>query len=444
MSIGVLLLNGVSCNTILASGAAETEGADIASAHAQTKGEEAGLGRPFYLYASGRAVSVLGDRVALIALIFLVIGVSHGYAPALGLFYICRVLPALVCGLIAGVLVDHFDRRRLMIGCDLGRAVLVGLVPVLISVRIWLLFPLVVVLFGLTYIFDTAARAAIPDVVPEVSMTLANSILNGIDTAADFFYAIGGIMVVALPRDVPFYVDAATFVVSAGVVAALRFPAMERGPLPDLAEVIQRIHRGIQFLAGQSFLKWSTVAFAFAPFAGGIAYVVAPLYANTTLGHGPGLAGPLHGGAFRFSILEVALGMGALAGSVLMTRLSARLPRGQIFGMGMAGSGVADCLLGLTSNFYGALVIMVVSGAFNSMFVIAGLTLVQGLTPSTMRGRVLAARTTVVNASLALGSAAAGVLLISLSYRALWFISGAIILYASLFIWLRPDVRSQR
>jgi hypothetical protein len=95
--------------------------------------------------------------------------------------------------------------------------------------------PLVVVLFGLTYTL-TQLRGRIPDVVPEDSMTLANSILNGIDTAADFFYAIGGIMVVALQRDIPFYVDAATFVVSAGAVAALRFPSVEHGPLPDLAE----------------------------------------------------------------------------------------------------------------------------------------------------------------------------------------------------------------
>src|SRR4051794_4922106 len=82
------------------------------------------LGREFWLCASGRAFSKAGARIALIALFFLVIPLSPSSPPALALFYVARVLPTFLAGLLAGVLVDSVDRRRLMVGCDLGRLVL--------------------------------------------------------------------------------------------------------------------------------------------------------------------------------------------------------------------------------------------------------------------------------------------------------------------------------
>lgn len=401
------------------------------------------LGRNFRLYAAGQAVSVIGDRVAIIALVFLVIHLTHSSTVALALFYVCRVLPTLLGGLLAGVLVDHFNRRRLMVGCDLSRALLLIAIPTLTGLQLWVLYPLVLVLYALTLLFDTAADAALPDVVPEERMTAANSILRGIQTVGDFAYAAGGALVFFLKLQAPFYIDAGTFVFSALMITGMRLPIRGHQALPDLREVGRRISAGLHFVWGHPFLKWSTLTFAVAPFAGGAVFVLAPLYANTILGQGGGLLGPLHSGAFRFSLLEVSLGLGALAGSWLAARAARRWARGRLFGIGIAGLGIGYAFLSVATNIYVACAVLAFSGVFNSLFVISGMTLVQKLTPSEMRGRVVAARATVINSSLALGSLAGGFMLLVLPYRVLWLALGAIICASSLFVWLHPEVRRQ-
>jgi MFS family permease len=406
-------------------------------------GTRAGLGRNFRLYATGEAVSFLGDRVGLIALVFLVIHLSRSYPPALALFYVCRLLPSLLGGLVVGVLVDHFNRRNLMIGCDLGRAVLLALVPVFSSLALWSVYPMVVAVYGLTLLFDTAARAALPDVVPEGRMLSANAILNGIYQGADLAYALGGALVYFLKLQLPFYIDAATFLFSASMISLMQFPALNRGPLPNVGEVMTRVREGVDYVLRQPFLKWNTVAFAIAPLGGGVIFVLTPLYATHTLSHSSGLVGPLRGGAFRFSVLEVAIGVGALVGSAMAPRLAARWPRGELFALAMAGLGVTYALFALIANMYAAIAVMVLVGLCNSLFVIAGLTLVQALTPSDVRGRVVAARQTVINSALAAGSALAGVALVVVPYFGMWLLSGAVIAVAGLGIWLRPEVRSQ-
>ncbi|HEX6506907.1 MAG TPA: MFS transporter [Chloroflexota bacterium] len=406
--------------------------------------EEIGYGRDFRLYITGQAVSLLGDRIAIIALTFLVIRLSRSFAPALGLFYICRVLPTLLGGLVAGVFVDHFSRKHLMVGCDLGRAALLAVVPATSALTLWTLYPLVIALYALTLVFDTAARAALPDVVPENRMMAANAVIQGFETSGDLAYVIGGALIYILSLQAPFYIDAGTFVFSAALVSAMRLPGNPAGSLPSARHVAERIREGTRYLLSNPFLKWSTIALAVAPVAGGAAFVLTPLYADHVLGQGVGITGPFHSGAFRFGVIQGGEAIGALVGSVLAGWLARRWPRGVLFGCGIAGMGVADMLLAFVTNIYTATAILFVSGMFNSLFIISGVTLVQALTPSEMRGRVLAARSTVLNTALALGSAIGGLLLLALSYRALWLLEGAVIVAGSLFVWLRPEVRRQR
>jgi predicted MFS family arabinose efflux permease len=405
--------------------------------------ERATGSRDFRLYASGQAVSVMGDRVATIASVFLVVHLTRAYPPAVALFYLCRVLPTLLGGLIAGVLVDHFQRRRVMVVCDLGRAVLVGLVPLLTTFSTWTIFPVVFVLYALTLMSRTAARAAIPDVVPEGGMMAANSLLQVIDTGADLAYGIGGVLVLGLGLALPFYIDAVTFVVSAGTVLLMRMSQENAGPLPSARATLLRIRDGISYLLNNPFLRWSTVTFLFAPMAGGAEYVVAPLFASRTLARSPGLIGPLRSPAFRFAVLEMCLGGGLVLGAALAPRLARRFPRGKLFGAGVTGMGIAIGFLSVSHDLFSAGALLAVAGACNMVFIVSGTTLVQVLTPSNVRGRVMGARFTVVNGALALGSALGGLLLLSVSLSAAWAILGAVIALSSLCIWLIPEVRGQ-
>jgi predicted MFS family arabinose efflux permease len=193
----------------------------------------------------------------------------------------------------------------------------------------------------------------------------------------------------------------------------------------------------------QPFLKWTTFTFSLAPFAGGVVFVLTPLYANRALQGGSNLFGPLRSGAFRFSILEVSLGLGALVGSLAIGKLARVLTGGKRFGAGVAGLGAAYAALGLVTNLYTAVFIMMIAGFCNSLFLISGTTLVQTLTPSSIRGRVVAARLTVINGSLAVGALAGGWIVLALDYSSTWFFAGTLIVVASGFVWLRPEIRNQ-
>jgi MFS family permease len=403
-----------------------------------------GYGRDFKLYITAKAVSVVGDRVAIIALTFLVIKLSNSFAPALSVFYVCRLLPTLIGGLVVGVFVDRYDRRRLMVMCDLGRAVLLAAVPALGALTLWTLYPLVVVLYGFTIVFDTAARASLPDVVPGARMIGANSVIQGIETAGDFSYVLGGALIYLLSLQAPFYLDAATFLFSALCVFAMRVPSQRGAGLSNWRDMSTLIRDGVMHLLRNPFLKWSTIVLAIAPVAGGAAFVLTPLFAQHVLGHGSNIVGPLRSGAFRYSLLQGGEAVGALTGIALASRLARYMPRATLFGVGVTGMGLADVSLGFITSLYPAMAALLVAGFFNSLFIISGVTLVQALTPTELRGRVLAARYTVVNIALAVGAAIGGALLLVFSYSTLWFVEGVIIFLSSLCIWLVPEVRRQR
>jgi MFS family permease len=408
----------------------------------EARERDVGLGADFRFYASARAVSAIGDRIALIALVFLVIQLSRGFAFALGLFYLARVLPALFGGLFTGVLADHYSRRPLMVGCDVGRAAVALAVPALGGLSLWTLYPAVVALYGFGLLFESASVAALPDVVPEAAMTRANAILRAIDTSADLAYAVGGSLVYLLDLRIPFYIDAATFLFSAGMVARMAIPRNLGGPLPSVGQARALLREGLTFTRRNPFLKWSTATFAVAPLAGGAMFVLVPLYANRTLSK-EGLGGPLASGAFRFSVLEVSLGLGALAGSVIAVRLASRWPRGRLFGLGILGMGCVDLLFAAIKSLYVAAPVMALHGLCNSLFLVSGVTLLQQLTPTVLRGRVVAVRSTLIYSAVAAGSVVGGLLLDKVPYSAMWLLIGSIIALSSLFVWLQPSVRNQ-
>jgi predicted MFS family arabinose efflux permease len=271
----------------------------------------------------------------------------------------------------------------------------------------------------------------------------ANAILSSIQNIADIGYAVGGVLVFALGYDIPFYIDGATFLFSFAMIWLTRIPSPSPGPLPDVRAVLRRIADGVIYTYNHPFLRWTTATFFIAPLAGGAAFVIGPLYAARVLSHSSGLLGPLTSGAFRFSVLEVGIGIGALLGSILVSQLAGRVGRGRLVAIGIAGTGLSDVPLAFTSNLYLATAMMVSAGIFTSLGVVPALTLVQKLTPTDVRGRVVAARLTVINGGLALGSALGGAAVAVLTFRQVWLFEAALIVTGSLFAWIPPTVRRQ-
>jgi MFS family permease len=133
--------------------------------------------RDFLLLWSGAGTSFLGSRVSAFAYPLIVLWAT-GSAPMAGLVAFAAQLPYLVVQLPAGIVVDRFDRRGLMILCDVGRALAVGSIPIAMLFGGLGLGQLAVVAFvegSLTVVYRIAERAALRSVVEEAQLTLATS-----------------------------------------------------------------------------------------------------------------------------------------------------------------------------------------------------------------------------------------------------------------------------
>src|SRR5204863_8630147 len=105
--------------------------------------------RDFRVFLTGEAISAIGDAVTLTALPLLVLALT-GSGVAMGVVGVLQMLPDFVFGLLAGALADRWDRRRMMLYADVGRAILTALIPLSIFLSIPAMSVILVVTFPIS------------------------------------------------------------------------------------------------------------------------------------------------------------------------------------------------------------------------------------------------------------------------------------------------------
>src|SRR2546430_16469905 len=131
--------------------------------------------RDYMLLWSGQALSDIGGAVSELAFPLLVLALTHSPAQA-GFAGALRALPALLFSLFAGVLVDRWDRKRVMIFCDTGRAISLASIPIAFALghlTIWQLYITAFLEGSLMIVFTLAKTAAVSQVVTRVQLTAA-------------------------------------------------------------------------------------------------------------------------------------------------------------------------------------------------------------------------------------------------------------------------------
>jgi MFS family permease len=184
---------------------------------------------------SAAVVSGLGDRIAAIALYLLIYRLT-GNPVDLGLLAATQIVPAIVLGPVAGLACDRMSRRGIMIGSDLLGALVVASIPLVTApLHVYLL----ATLLGCGRQFSGPARMALlPDVVGEEHLAGANSLLMLTGNLIMLVgWAGGGMLVAWRGTDPAFWLDAVTFVASAGILTLWRFeePARAATPAPQAA-----------------------------------------------------------------------------------------------------------------------------------------------------------------------------------------------------------------
>ena len=355
----------------------------------------------FSLLAVSQTVSQFGDKLDYIALLA-VVGLQPARHVPLLLSQLALViaLPGIALGPAAGVLADRRDKKRLMVACDAGRAVCAASIPAVYAATgsIRAVFPVVFVMFVLGLIFNAAKGAIIPGLVPADRVLAANASLAFFSRGATFLgMLLGGLIVGAgvwnaVPGlqgwEAAFYLDAASFVASALLLALLpRMPASPRGDAgPPSGAFIVGAGRDLG-VAFRALRASRPLAFAFAmtpvlTLAGAAVYALMIPRIQNELGWGTKGVGLLAAGG------AVGLLLGALA-------IGGRRPRG---GLGTTALALLAVVGGLLAAFpfidrfwLMSLAALAGGAALSPLFIIQD-TLIQNQAPEGVRGRLFALR----------------------------------------------------
>src|SRR5882762_2425615 len=187
--------------------------------------------RTFFRLWLAQVVSSLGDWIGLIAILAIAARVSNNSGAAVSLVMTTRVLPGFLLGTVGGVIIDRFDRRTVMVLCDIGRASLLVLLPFVSSIA-----GLLVISLGLevlTLLWGPAQAASVPNLVDEEHLSAANSLslaasYGTFPIASIIFASLAGLATILGELDIisrfkvdqealALIFDAMTFLVSAAI-----------------------------------------------------------------------------------------------------------------------------------------------------------------------------------------------------------------------------------
>jgi MFS family permease len=385
--------------------------------------------RDFSLMFVAQLVSTAGSALTDLAAAIYVFNVT-GSALLVGVTLMATAVPSLVVGLIAGVFVDRYDRRRIMLISSLIQAAVVGLIPFLIGIHVGLLFVAILANAGLKQFFDPAYQSLIPEMVPDEELEAANSFLSlaGFGPTAIGFAGAG--LLAAINIDLAFWIDALTFLFAAGCIVLLRIKVTPATPEEtSVGVVLANLRLGVRTIVETPMLRSLFLLGAPVFFAFGLWNVLLLPMAIKVL----------HATDAEYGIQEGLTSVGFVVGSLFMARYSGRLQTGLWVFVGCFGMGVSGILYGLSPTIGVAIVFVIISGFFNSPSAVARQTLLQRNTPRELRGRVFSSLSVMRDVIFLLGMAGAGLADI-LPVRDLLIFASLIVLAVSFAALVAPGV----
>ena len=347
----------------------------------------------------GQVVSVVGDKIHQIAMAIMVYTIT-GSMLQMGIMLGVTVLPAALFGVVAGVYVDRWDRRRTMLVADLLRAAAVLAIPFVVGYGVGWAYFLAFLASTVALFFVPAKRSLIPDIVPAEGLMAANSLDSASEAIAELGgLAVGGAIVALLGYQWAFGIDALTFVFSAANIALISYRRKSAWVATPGTTVTSEAVDGLRSIWRSDVLRELTGVYVFAAFFA--AASIALCYALALVRYDAGAAG--------VAMLDVATTMGILTGSVLVGRGGLERAGVKFLG-GIAGFGVGFALIALAGNIWAAMALLFLVGIANMYFFIPATTLYQTHADQELRGRVMATTATINRISMVVGLVAAGAL----------------------------------
>jgi MFS family permease len=326
----------------------------------------------------------MGNRFHWIAVSLWVYSLTNS-ATAVSLAVASMFAGSLLVGLWAGVFVDRFDRRRILIAADLARAVLVSIVPLLIQVNLWLVYVDLVLISIATAFFRPAIFAVIPTTVARPHLMAANSFFSAMDTGTEMAGPLlAGILAEQFGYSTLIYFDGATYLFSCICVALTVLGPKPKSRVEHLTA--SSIWKGVT--EGLSYIRRDSIQWAL--------FVL--IFPATLVGTGlNALQTPLAKGAVgitdaQFGTFNSIWGLGFLAASLLLGWYGSVVGRGLLVLSGYFLGFLATALMAISQSFMHLLLTAFFVGFSNTMYYVGVGTVLMEYTPSTLLGRVISTR----------------------------------------------------
>jgi MFS family permease len=390
---------------------------------------------PLYALYLADAISLVGNVVAQLAIPwFVLITTDSPVLTSLAVFF--NFLPIVLATFFGGVIVDRLGFRTTSVVADLASATAVAAIPALhatVGIEIWQLMTLVFLGALLDAPGTTARQALFPDLVAlaDVRMERAAGIRGSIQRGSLLVGApIGGVLVAGLGATTALWLDAASFLVSAALVATAVPAARRQAEAKESGRYLSELAEGLRFIWRRRLIRAIVVTvlitnFLDAPFA-----VVMPVFARDAFGS-----------AADLGLLYGAFGGFALVGSLAFSAVGHRLPKRLTFVCCFSVIPFAYLVLATLPSFEVALLTLAVAGlAAGPINPLLG-TLQFQLVPSELRGRVYGAITAGAWAAIPAGTLLGGVVVEAIGISATFFVIGLSYLAVTTYGFFNPTFR---
>jgi MFS family permease len=357
--------------------------------------------RNYKLFFSGQSISLIGTWMTRIATSWLVYRLT-GSALLLGVVGFAGQIPSFLLAPFAGVLVDRWNRHRLLIATQvlaLLQSLALAILALTGVVQIWHVI-LLSVLQGLINAFDMPARQAFVVEMVEKREDLANAIaLNSsmVNAARLLGPSIGGVIIAAVGEGWCFMLDAISYLAVIASLLAMKITPLMTKQIKE-AKMLQQLREGWKYTSGFAPIRKVLLLLAVVSLVGMPYTVLMPVFANEIL----------HGGPNTLGLLMAASGVGALIGALLLAARKSVLGLGKFIPLMAGAFGAGLIAFSFSRALWLSLLLMIVTGLGFMVQMAASNTVLQTIVEEDKRGRVMSFYTMAFMGTAPFGSLLAG------------------------------------
>ena len=422
------------------------------------------LGAGYFKLFGASVISNLGDGIGAVAYPWLASAITRD--PLLiSLVAVVQRLPWLIFSLPAGVITDRYDRRWLMVGANILRTIMTigvalavlakqGILPgpdqvgdptitITTDMTLYAVVLLAAFLLGMAeVIHDNSAQTFMPAVVHKELLEKANGRLWSVEQVANNFVGppLGALLLVAA-FSVPFFVDAATFAVSAALVALIRpLSTPEPGVVTERTSWITELKEGFGWLWKHDLLRPMAIILGLLNMAGMISFAVFVLFAQEVLEVSPTV----------FAILGTGAAIGGIVGGWAAPYISKRIGSGASLALALTGGAVTSGVIGVTSWWPITWLMFAIFAGLAVLWNVITVSLRQTIIPDRLLGRVNSVYRFFAWGMMPIGAVAGGLIVTvtesvatrDLALRMPWLVAAG--LQVVLFVFARPRLTTEK